>query len=154
MTYSRNMDTKDQQIIELLQHDSSLSTYKIAKKTLIPQTTVLHRIRKLKEQGIIKRFTVDGDFHQLGKKVKALIFVKVNKEMEKGKYGKVGDIEAQILKHPLVLNVKRLMGKHDFVIETVTQDIEELNQFLITNVRSLNAVAETDTVVVLQEWKK
>ena len=148
------IDKKDQKVLELLTEDASLSTHQIAKRTLIPQTTVLHRIRKLKEQGIIKRFTIDVDFHQLGKNVKVLIFVNVNKQSEKEKYGKVGDIEAQILRHPFVINVKRLMGKHDFVIEAVTQDIEELNQFLITNVRSIDAVAETETVVVLQEWDK
>ena len=44
------MDNKDQLILELLAIDASLSTYKISKKTMIPQTTVLNRIKKLKKE--------------------------------------------------------------------------------------------------------
>lgn len=146
------IDKIDQKMLDILQQDASLSTHKIAKKTLIPQTTVLNRIIKLKKAGVIKRYTVEIDFKKLDKKVKALIFVKVNKESEKKNAGNIGNIEMILYKHPFVLNIKRLMGKWDFVIEVVCKDIEELNEFLIKHVRSIDAVADTETVVVLNEW--
>ena len=51
------LDKIDQKIINVLREDASLSTHRIAKKTLIPQTTVLNRIIKLKKAGIIKKYT-------------------------------------------------------------------------------------------------
>lgn len=147
-------DKKDQILLDTLKEDASLSTYKIAKKTGIPQTTVLNRVRKLKENGLIKRYTIDVDYKKLDKKVKALIFVKVNKDAEKKRHGKVGDIEANMARYPLVLNVKRLMGNTDFVMEVIAKDVDELNQFLIKNVRTRDDVAATETTIVLDEWEK
>ena len=148
------LDKKDQKILDMLRQDSSLSTYRISKKTLIPQTTVLNRIRKLKKSGVIKRYTIDIDYKKIDKKTKALIFVNVVKKSEKEIYGKVGDVERRLIKNPYVMRVKRLMGKNDFVIEVVCKDIEELNAFLITHVRSLDFISNTETVVILDEWEK
>ena len=147
------LDEKDKIILDLLQEDASLSTYKITKKTRIPQTTVLNRIKKLKELGIINKYTLDINWKKLGKNNKALIFVKVDKNAEQKK-SKIGDVEQKIYKLPLVLNVKRLMGKHDFVIELVCKDVDELNDFLIKKIRFVPEIADTETVMVLEEWKK
>lgn len=147
------VDEKDKKILEILQQDASLSTYKITKKTGIPQTTVLNRVRKLKQEGIIKKYTVDIDWKKRGMNNKALIFVKVDKNIEQ-KGSKVGEIEQKISKYPSVLNVKRLMGKQDFMIELVCEDIDELNDFLIKKIRSLPEIADTETVMVLGEWEK
>lgn len=147
------IDKIDHLILNVLQHDSSLSTHKIAKKTQIPQTTVLNRIMKLKASCVIKRYTVDVDYKLLDKKVKALIYVKVNVESEKKNLGKIGSIESTLSKQPNVLNIKRLMGAWDFVIEIVCKDVDELDEFLIKHIRSISYVADTQTVVVLNEWK-
>ena len=144
------LDEKDKIILELLQQDASLSTYKITKKTGIPQTTVLNRINQLKEEGIIKRYTLDVDWKKLGMNHKALILVKVDKKAE----SKVGDIEEKVFKFPQVLNIKRLMGKNDFVIELVCKDIDELNEILVKKIRSLPEIADTETIIVLKEWEK
>ena len=147
------MDKKDEMILDLLHTDASLSTYQISKKTAIPQTTVLNRIRKLKEEGIIKRYTVNTDYKKLGKKVKALIYAKVEKNSEHKK--KIsGEVEELLFRHDFVVNVKRLMGKYDFVLEVVSKDIDELNDFLVKKVRAYEFIAETETVVVLKEWDK
>ena len=44
------------------------------------------------------------------------------------------------------------MGKNDFVIEVIAQDVDSLNQFLINQVRKLDEVIETETILVLDEW--
>ena len=147
------LDEKDKTILDLLQQDASLSTYKITKKTGIPQTTVLNRMRKLKQENIIRKYTIDIDWKKLGMNNKALIFVKVDKNIEQ-RNSKVGEIEEKISKYPLVLNVKRLMGKYDFMIELVCRDIDELNDFLIKKIRSLPQIADTETVMILGEWKR
>ena len=147
------LDKKDELILELLHKDASLSTYQISKKTAIPQTTVLNRIRRLKEEGIIKRYTVDIDFKKFGKNVKALIYAKVEKNFEQRK-SLIGNFEELLFKHDFGINVKRLMGKYDFVLEVVCKDIDELNDFLVQKVRAYEFIAETETVVVLKEWNK
>lgn len=148
------LDKIDQKIISVLQEDASLSTHKISKKTLIPQTTVLHRIKKLKNLGIIKKYTINLDYSKIGKKVKALIFVKVDKRLTTKSYGGVGVIETILIKEEPILNIKRLMGRYDFVIEVICEDVQELDKFLHKRIRSIEAIADTETLVVLNEWEK
>ena len=140
-------------ILGLLEADARLSTYQITKKTAIPQTTVLNRIRKLQESGIIKRFSIEVDWKKLGRKSKVLIFVKVDKRAERQTSGNIGEIEKKIAKFSLVQSVKRLMGDYDFVIEMMSSDIDEFNDFLITKIRSLESVADTKSMIVLAEWE-
>lgn len=146
------IDNKDKKILDLLRQDASLSTHKIAKQTLIPQTTVLHRISKLKREGIIRKYTLDIDFAKLGKNVKALIFVKVDKKLTVKTHGRVGKIESSLIKEDFILNIKRLMGKYDFVIEAICKDVKELDKLLHTKIRSIPSVVDTETIVVLNEW--
>ncbi|MBI2572991.1 Lrp/AsnC family transcriptional regulator [Candidatus Woesearchaeota archaeon] len=146
------IDETDLKIIEILKQDSSLSTHQITKKIQIPQTTVLNRIRKLQEANIIEKFTIKLNHKQLGKTQKAVIFVKVDTRTERSTEKRVGDIEEKIAKDERVLNIKRLMGRYDFVIELACTSIDDLNDFLINKVRSKECIAETETMMVLKEW--
>lgn len=148
------LDKKDHKLLEALQENAALSTYQLSRKTAIPQTTVLNRIRKLRETGVIKKYTVALNYPALGKLVRALIFVKVNKDKEKKKYGTIGSIEEKLSSHHNVLSVKRIMGKMDLLIEVIVEDVAGLNQFLISKVRSLDEVTDTETMLVLEEWHK
>ncbi|MEK6869655.1 MAG: winged helix-turn-helix transcriptional regulator, partial [Nanoarchaeota archaeon] len=75
-----SIDEKDKKILEILQENSSLSSHKISKRTLIPVTTVNNRIKKLKNLGVIKKFTVDIDKSKLGFSLVAYIFLTVSLE--------------------------------------------------------------------------
>ncbi|MFW9935974.1 MAG: Lrp/AsnC family transcriptional regulator, partial [Candidatus Thorarchaeota archaeon] len=66
------LDDKDLHILSLLQKDGRAKYTQIA-RTLskamnqnIPDTTILFRIRKLQQAGVIKRFTVSIDPEMLG----------------------------------------------------------------------------------------
>lgn len=144
------LDEKDKRILEQLQVDAALSTYKISKKTAIPQTTVLNRIRKLRQLGIIRQYTIKIDYKKLDINVKALIFAKVNKNFE---WNGKNSMEETVAKEPFAISVKRLTGKFDFVIEVVCKDIDELDTFLLGRIRSHKFIAETETIIVLNEWE-
>ncbi len=147
------LDKKDNIILDILRENADLSTYKISKKTHIPQTTVLNRIRKMREHGIIIKYTVKVNLKRLGLDTKAIIFVKTDKNNELKEKGKIGEMENTIVKYPQVVNVKRLMGKYDIMIECACANIDELNNFLVNKIRSNPAIADTETLVILQEWE-
>ncbi len=84
------LDKKDLQIIEILKGDSSLSTHKISKKTHIPITTIHNRIKKLKQEGVIKNFTVKLDHKKLGKHISAFILITINYNIQGKKIDQSG----------------------------------------------------------------
>ena len=72
------LDKKDLAILEILKHNSNLSTQNIAKKTNIPITTVHNRIKKLEKEGIIKEYSVVLDNKKIGKPIAAYILITVD----------------------------------------------------------------------------
>ncbi|MFX0169230.1 MAG: Lrp/AsnC family transcriptional regulator [Candidatus Hodarchaeota archaeon] len=77
------LDDKDLQILSLLQEDGRAKYTQIA-RTLskamnqnIPDTTILFRIRKLQQAGVIKRFTVSIDQEMLGYTIYGVLFIEI-----------------------------------------------------------------------------
>ena len=77
------LDYKDLQILSLLQTDGRAKYTQIARtlskamKQNIPDTTILFRIRKLQQAGVIKKFTVSIDPEMLGFTVCGVLFVEI-----------------------------------------------------------------------------
>ena len=83
MTYK--IDKKDKQIISILKEHGDYTTRQIAKKTLLPTTTINNRIRKLKKEGIIKKFTIELDYKKIDLDFKAYILIAANLQILKRK---------------------------------------------------------------------
>jgi len=75
------LDVKDQQILELLTKDASLSSKQISSKIRIPITTIHNRIKKLKKEGVIKNFTLNIDYGKIGKTLIGYIQLTVNQNL-------------------------------------------------------------------------
>ena len=72
-----DLDQLDRKILNFLQEDSRIPFTNIAKKLKVPDTTVHFRVRKLKELGIIKKFSIIIPPAALGFRVIAWITLKV-----------------------------------------------------------------------------
>ena len=68
-----NMDKKDAKILKVLKENAKLSTQQISKKTLIPITTVHHRIKKMEKEGVINGYTTIVDNKKIGKNIAAYV---------------------------------------------------------------------------------
>ncbi|NVM05335.1 MAG: AsnC family transcriptional regulator [Candidatus Helarchaeota archaeon] len=71
------LDELDNKILEFLQDDSRMPFTNIAKKLNVPDTTVHFRVRKLRELGIIKKFSIIIPPETLGFHIIAWITLKV-----------------------------------------------------------------------------
>ena len=151
---SETIDEKDMKILEMLLQDSNLSTHKISKKTLIPVTTVLNRIRKLKNLGIIKKYTVEVDKEKLGKTLGAYIFVIVDNNVVKASGGGRGGLLKSILKNPLVESVERVTGNIDIIVKVNTSGIKELNDYVVNTLREYPGVIRTETLIIMSPYAK
>ncbi len=79
------IDEKDRKILDVLQEHADYATRQVAKKTGLPITTVHNRIKKLKKEKIIKRFTVDVDYHKIQEGFRAYVLVSVDLSLLKQK---------------------------------------------------------------------
>jgi len=144
------IDEKDKKVLEILEENSNLSTHKISKKTLIPVTTVNNRIKKLKELGVIKKYTVDIDKKKLGFNLSTYIFVTVSLDELKREGMKMKDLIGMIKKNPLIESVENVTGDVDIIIKMYIPDIDELNDYVVNTLSYYKGVEKTRTALILQ----
>jgi len=145
------MDDKDKNILQILREDSSLTTREIAKKTLIPITTVHKRIKKLKEKGIIKGYTIELDNEKVGKNFCAYIIVtsaiEKLRELSMNQY----DLIKKIKNLEEVESADIVVGNGDIVVKARVKDVKEYDNFLLNKLHKIKGITNTNTLTVIHE---
>lgn len=150
MTY--NLDNKDQKIIEVLKEHGDYTTRQIAKKTLLPFTTINFRIRKLKQEKIIKKVTIDLDREKIGLPILAFISVTVDyKAAGPSKTLEQDEIAKAVKRISGVQEVMLITGGTDLLVKVLAADVQELNEIVTKKMRKVVGVNKTQTSIVLQE---
>lgn len=142
------MDEKDERILEILKENSSLSTQQISKRTSIPITTVHNRIKKLKKDGVIEKYTVVLNHKKIGKAISSYISVIVDYRYTKQSQH---EMAKKLKSKDFVEEVSIVTGSTDMIVKIRVKDIDELNHFVIKYLRMLEGVERTETLVILDE---
>lgn len=108
--------------------------------------TVRKRIKKMLDEGIIKQFNLLLDYHKLGRIIKAFIGLKINPQKLKG-------IVAHFVDNPDIQVLYRTTGNVDLFIEVIFKDMEELNEFLETEL-DVEGITGTEVTVVIGPYKR
>ena len=135
------IDEKDIKILKVLLEDSRLSFRQIAKRTGLAVSTVVSRVRRLEESGIIKKYTVEIDYEKLGYSLPVIIDVRVSK-------GKLFEVEREIARHPNVLAVYDITGDFDVAVLAVFKTRRELDAF-VKMLQRMEYVERTHTKIIL-----
>lgn len=143
------MDKKDLQILEMLGHNAKLTSQQISKKTLIPITTIHNRIKKMEREGIIKGYTVRIDHKKLGKGVLAFVLITVSYLLPDGKKISQSELAKTISRIPPVEETHIVTGGTDIIVKVRVKDMDELNKFIIDDLRILDGVENTQTIITL-----
>lgn len=146
------IDKTDQKIITLLQENSKLSSRKIAKKTLIPITTVYNRIKKLEQEGIIKKYSIVLDEEKMGKILTAYVLMHYDISVW-GKESTKKELKKQLLSLPSVEEVKYIVGRYDILLKARLSNMGELNHIILEKTRRIPGIGQTETFFVLEDLK-
>ena len=142
-------DEKDKKILEILQEHADFSTRKIAKKTLLPLTTVHNRITKLRKEGIIKKFTVELDHAKVDKGQLAYILVSTNLQVLREKKRTQYDIIKEIKKLGVV-RADIVSGGADIVVVVRVKDVHEYDKFLLGKLQKIEGINKTQSLIVIR----
>ena len=139
------LDDIDKKIIEILKNDSRTPFTEIASALGLSDSTIHVRLKKLRDEGIILRYTVDLNEDLIEKKVHGLIMINVNP----------GHLEAVIEKlraNHLIIHIYEAHGDNDLIVTTNTRDLDELRE-LIIEIRQIPNIATTSLITILKIWK-
>ena len=136
----------DLKILQVLLEDARFSSRQIAKKVGVSVGTVLSRINRMEDEGLIKGYSVIMNHEKLGYELTVVMEVTVSK-------GRLVEMEGEIAKIPNVCTVYDVTGLTDAFIIAKFKTREELGKFT-KRLLALPYIERTNTHVVLTTVKE
>jgi len=143
---SMELSGTDVKILRMLLSDARLSSRQIAKKTGVSIGTVLSRMKKMEQAGIVKEYSAIVDYEKLGYELTVVIEMTIAK-------GRLSEVAKEIAKVPNVCCVYNVTGLTDAMVIAKFKKREELSGFT-KYLLSLPHVERTNTHVVLTAMKE
>jgi len=145
MKFSRDLpelDATDLAILDLLQDNCKQPLAAIGEKVGLSAPSVVERIHKLEEAGVITDYVALLDARLLGMDITAFIGVSIAHPRA------IAAIERQIAAIDPVLECHHVTGVHTLLLKAKAENTEALER-LIDRIRSIEDVTRTETMVVL-----
>ena len=140
------LDETDFKILDALLDDARLSSRQIADRVGVSVGTVLSRIKRMENEGIIKGYSAIVDHERLGYELTVVTEITVAK-------GKLLDVEHEVAKIPNVCCVYDVTGLTDAIVVAKFKSRKELSDFTKW-LLSLPYVERTNTHLVLTTVKE
>ncbi len=141
-----NLNETDVKILQSLLEDARFSSRQIAKNVGVSVGTVLSRIKKMEDEGLIKGYSAILDHEKLGYQLTVITEITVSK-------GRLLEMESEIAKIPNVCGVYDVTGSTDAMIVAKFKNREELSHFT-KKLLSMAHIERTNTHVVLTSVKE
>ena len=145
------IDQKDHVILHALKKDARKTIADLSHELGIPRATVHERIMKLKQSGVIKRFTIEQDYSLIGLPTMGFVFASY-------------DMNAKVDQHQLARNISNIggvygvyviSGEWDLLIKVRGKSIEDIGTLIVDKIRKTPGIAKTHSIacfeVVLDE---
>ena len=136
------LDLIDHLILEQLQENCKRPLAAIGEKVGLTAPSVLERIHKLEEAGVIRDYVAVLDPRRLGKDVSAFIGVSVTSPRA------LATFEQAVERIEEVLECHHVTGAWSLMLKVKTDDTEGLER-VIDQLREIEGVTRTETMVVL-----
>ena len=139
------MDIVDLKILELLKEDSRMSFNEISQNVGKTEATVRRRVKKLTEEGVIKKFTIE---YNIDNKPRTRATVKVEPDFK--------DIK-RILKELLVIeeitDIWRLSGDCGLFMKVEIENLEKFNPLIEEKISQIEGVKIVETCFITDTIK-
>ncbi len=136
------LDGIDRQLLDELQRDCKRSLKEIGAAVGLSAPSVMERVRKLENAGIIKGYHAVLDARRVGLDISAFIGVSIGGPHLLSAFEEWVDSVAQ------VMECHHVTGGHTLILKVKTLNTEDLER-LISRIRSMEGVSSTETMVVL-----
>jgi Lrp/AsnC family leucine-responsive transcriptional regulator len=139
------MNAIDWQILAILQVEGKATYADIARRVGLSQAAAHDRVKKLEQRGLIRGYRAVVDPAALELPVTAFVFV------EQSAGPRRPDLPTRFAELPNVVECHSIAGDESYLLKIRARDTAEL-EALINEVRRIETVARTRTVVGLTTW--
>ncbi|MEB2345552.1 MAG: Lrp/AsnC family transcriptional regulator [Deltaproteobacteria bacterium] len=136
------LDSTDLAILDLLQRNCKLPLAEIGKQVDLTASSVVERIKKLEDAGVVRGYVALVDARAVGKDVTAFIGVSIDHPRA------FEPFEREVEGAADVLECHHVTGQHTLMVKVKTDSTATLER-LIDQIRRVDGVTRTETMVVL-----
>ena len=146
---AEQLDAVDAKILDLIQHDASLSVAEIAERVGLSSSPCWRRIKRLEDAGIIQRRVTILDREQLGLGFEVYCTVKLSLPTKEN----LEQFETNVVKWAEVVQCATVTGAADYELRVITRDMHAFDDFLRDKILSLGLVSNIESRIVIRGVK-
>lgn len=143
------LDPVDARILDILQHDASLSVAEVAERVGLSASPCWRRIKRLEESGLIRKRVTVLDPVKLGLEFEVYAIVKLSLPSREN----LEAFEAAVGDWPEVVQCATITGREDYVLRILTRDMHGFDLFLREKLLSLGLVSDCESHIVTRGVK-
>jgi DNA-binding Lrp family transcriptional regulator len=143
------LDSVDARILDLIQHDASLSVAEIAERVGLSSSPCWRRIKRLEDEGIVQRRVTILDREKLGLDFEVYCTVKLSLPTKDN----LDTFEQSVKRWPEVVQCATVTGSADYELRIVTRDMHAFDEFLRDKILSLGLVSNIESRIVIRSVK-
>jgi len=132
------MDSTDYKILDILLEDGRIPMKELAQKVSLSAPAAAERVKRMEEDGIIKKYKAVVDYEKLGKKMHVLINVGMNVQ-NSAKFNEF------IKKEHSITECHHVTGPYCKIVKASLEDIESLGKLI----NRIQAYGDTETFIIL-----
>jgi Lrp/AsnC family transcriptional regulator for asnA, asnC and gidA len=141
------MDHVDLEILRRLSRNSRLPYSDIADELGIATSTVLNRVKKLRREGVIERFTLQLDPSKVGKGITTYVGINIEQEKKERVIELIKKIED-------VVEIYELLEPYDIFIKVCTKDVDTLKENILRVISRIDGVLEQSSILTTRRHKE
>ncbi len=142
------LDAIDQEILKLLQQNSSQTTKEIATKVNLSSTPVFERIKRLERDGFIKKYSAILDTEKFDS-----IIVFCNIRLKKHSKECHAHFTDAIEKIPEIIECYNISGDYDFMLKIIAGSMAKYQDFVTNVLGTIESVGSLHSLFVLKTMK-
>lgn len=143
------MDSLDYRILARLAKDARLPNAELARDLGVAPSTMLERIRRLEERGVVQGYQAKIAPAALGLGVSGYIAVSLARHDE----ACIQHFEEGITRMTWVRSCHHLTGRFDYLLRVVARDLSHLGELIKTGIASIDGIGKVETFLCLSEIK-
>lgn len=143
------LDETDLSILRTLQNNSNLTTKELAERVHLSTTPVFERLKRLQNEGYIKKYIAILDAEKLH--YGFMVFCQVKMKQVNAKIAK--DFAEAIGAMPEVAECYNTSGEFDFLLKIHVTDMTVYRNFVLNRLGTIESLASLQSIFVMDELK-
>lgn len=143
-------DERDRTILRILQENGRITNAELAERVHLSPSACLRRVKQLEENGLIGGYTMLLDAKAAGFPGTAFVMIALDQQGR----GALDAFEAEVMRHPEILECHLLAGAHDYLVRVAYRDSADLERIHAEILTQLPGVTRVQSTLTLRTVKR